>query len=117
MNNEFFRFDLTGFDYVQYTEYRDSSDLYNFHVDCWMGQNTPHEHSFPRKLSCSLVLSDRSEFRGGEFEVMYSSTPQEIEQVKGRLIVFPSYMLHRVKAVTAGTRKSMVFWIVGPKFR
>ena len=26
-------------------------------------------------------------------------------------------MLHRVNPVTRGTRKSLVFWVVGPKFR
>ena len=117
INNEFFRFDLIGFDQIQYTEYRNDNDLYDFHVDCWMGANTPTEHTFPRKLSFSLVLSDNSEYDGGTFEVMYSKKPEQLQQKKGRLLVFPSYMLHRVNPVTRGTRKSLVFWVVGPKFR
>lgn len=117
LNNECFRYDLVGFDTVQYTEYRDSNDLYDFHVDCWMGQNVPADHVFPRKLSCSLVLSGPEEYSGGQFEVMHSSQPTEIQQRKGRLIAFPSYMLHRVKPVFKGTRKSLVVWIKGPMFR
>lgn len=117
MNNEFFRFDLIGFDQIQYTEYRDDNDLYDFHVDCYMGQGVPLEHSYPRKLSFSLVLSDNTEYQGGKFEVMYSKTPEEVIQRKGRLLAFPSHMLHRVTPVTKGTRKSLVFWVIGPKFR
>jgi len=36
---------------------------------------------------------------------------------KGDIIVFPSFMVHRVKPVTKGTRKSIVIWVLGPKFR
>lgn len=117
VNNEFFRFDLIGFDKIQYTEYRDQNDLYDFHVDCWIGSDTPADHTFPRKLSCSLILSDTNEYEGGQFEVMYSKQPEEVKQRKNRLIAFPSYMLHRVKPVVKGTRKSLVFWIIGPKFK
>lgn len=117
INNEFFRFDLIGFDLIQYTEYRDDNNLYDFHVDCWTGPDAPNEYTYPRKLSFSLILSDSNEYEGGQFEVMYSKKPEEVQQKKGRLIAFPSYMLHRVNPVTKGTRKSLVFWIIGPKFK
>jgi PKHD-type hydroxylase len=117
MNNEFFRFDLIGFDQIQYTEYRDDNDLYDFHVDCYMGEGIPLEHSYPRKLSFSFILSDTTEYSGGQFEVMYSKDPETVQQKYGRLLAFPSNMLHRVTPVTRGTRKSLVFWVIGPKFR
>ena len=53
----------------------------------------------------------------GVLGVMYSKQPEEVKQRKNRLIAFPSYMLHRVKPVVKGTRKSLVFWIIGPKFK
>lgn len=117
INNEFFRFDLIGFDQIQYTEYRNDNDLYDFHVDCYTGPNVPNDHAYPRKLSFSLVLSDNTEYKGGQFDVMYSKQPETVQQKKGRLLAFPSYMLHRVNPVTEGTRKSLVFWVIGPKFR
>jgi PKHD-type hydroxylase len=117
MNNEFFRFDLIGFDQIQYTEYRDDNDLYDFHVDCYMGEGIPLEHSYPRKLSFSFILSDTTEYSGGQFEVMYSKDPETVQQKYGRLLAFPSNMLHRVTPVTRGTRKSLVFWVIGPKFK
>jgi PKHD-type hydroxylase len=33
------------------------------------------------------------------------------------MTLFPSYLLHRVKAVTKGTRLSLVGWIGGPHYR
>jgi PKHD-type hydroxylase len=117
INNEFFRFDLIGFNKIQYTEYRDDNDLYDFHVDCWMGKNTPVNHIFPRKLSFSLCLTENIEYDGGQLEVMYSKKPEKLQQKYGRLIAFPSYMLHRVTPVTRGIRKSLVFWVMGPKFK
>jgi PKHD-type hydroxylase len=33
------------------------------------------------------------------------------------MFAFPSYVLHRVKPVTKGTRNSLVAWISGPEFK
>jgi hypothetical protein len=51
-------------------------------------------------------------------------TPDELDAIeaygpreRGTVIAFPSCVLHRVTPITAGTRKSLVVWITGPKFR
>ena len=36
---------------------------------------------------------------------------------QGKLILFPSYVLHEVKPVTKGERYSLVAWITGPQFK
>jgi PKHD-type hydroxylase len=33
------------------------------------------------------------------------------------MIIFPSFMIHRVAPVTKGKRKSVVVWVTGPKFK
>jgi PKHD-type hydroxylase len=72
----------------------------------------------PRKLSMSLLLSDPSEFEGGEFEVKTDSDiPINLEQKRGRAWFFPSWALHRVTPVTKGVRKSLVLWVGGPPFK
>ena len=43
--------------------------------------------------------------------------PQRAEKARGALIVFPSFVLHRVVPVTSGIRKSLVVWVAGPEFR
>jgi PKHD-type hydroxylase len=41
----------------------------------------------------------------------------EMAQKRGRILFFPSFILHKVHPVTKGVRKSIVAWVEGPKFR
>ena len=36
---------------------------------------------------------------------------------KGSIVIFPSYIWHRVSPVTKGTRLSLVQWNLGPGFK
>jgi PKHD-type hydroxylase len=114
INNHFFNYDLIGFDHLQYTVYDTEGSHYAYHMDL---QENKDGTSVPRKLSFSVILSDRDEFEGGELEFLDGSTATQAEQKKGRVIAFPSYILHRVTPITKGIRKSLVFWVCGPKFR
>ena len=40
-----------------------------------------------------------------------------MQKDQGRLVAFPSYVLHQVKPVTEGERNSLVVWINGPQFK
>lgn len=113
LNAKNYNFDLSGiFEPLQFLQY-DSSILghYDSHVDSG-ALNIP-----PRKLSFVIQMSDPSEYEGGELQLCTYSDPYSIPKKKGRLIVFPSYVLHRVTPVTSGLRKSIVGWISGPPFR
>lgn len=117
-NSEFFNFDLLGFDYFQYAEYQGEGSHYDFHTDLIYGHDLPNYMVYPRKLSLSLVLSDNSEYTGGEFQFLTDTTnPVTAEQKRGRLIAFPSWVLHRVCPLKSGTRRSIVWWVTGPKFK
>lgn len=115
INRQFFHFDLTGFHEPMqlglYTE--DKQGHYNWHTDA-----SPSDNHVPRKLSIAMLLSDPSEFEGGEFQVKTNNDEaQTLECKKGRAWFFPSYTLHRVAPVTKGMRRSLVLWIGGPAFR
>lgn len=115
VNRRFFHFDLTGFHEPMqlglYTEGQQGH--YDWHTDA-----SPEDNHVPRKLSMSMLLSDPSEFEGGDFQVKtYNDTAQTLGCVKGRAWFFPSYTLHRVAPVTKGMRRSLVLWIGGPAFR
>lgn len=115
VNRRFFHFDLTGcyepFQLTLYTE--NSQDHYTWHTDMSMMDN----HA-PRKLSMSLLLSDPSEFEGGELQIKPDSdVSRTLEQKRGRAWFFPSWVLHRVTPVTKGVRRSLVLWVAGPPFR
>jgi len=125
INEQYYNYNLNGYSSLQYTSYN-GEDLgkYGYHIDMHTGiyDDNPNDDSLKygdtRKLSLVLFLSDPSSYEGGEFKMMLSENSEtEIEQKKGRLILFPSFFLHKVFPVTKGIRKSMVTWIEGPKFR
>jgi PKHD-type hydroxylase len=117
LNERFYGFNLNGYDSFQYTEY-DSSKLgrYDWHMDTQLGANTLIE---TRKLSLVLNLSKPEEdYRGGSFQLNLGME-EEAETVpfpRGRIIAFPSFMIHRVTPVVEGIRRSIVVWVTGPKF-
>jgi PKHD-type hydroxylase len=115
VNTQFFKFDLTGcYEPIQLGAYKETNQgHYDWHID-----SAPTDKHAPRKLSMSLLLSDPSEFEGGELQIKtYNDEVRTLEMVKGRAWFFPSYMLHRVTPVTKGVRRSLVLWVGGPEFK
>lgn len=84
---------------------------YDFHYDIGNG-----EPSF-RKLSVSIQLSDEKEYEGGELELLVGQESYIAPKKRGTSIIFPSYIMHRVKPVSKGIRKSLVCWIIGEPFK
>jgi PKHD-type hydroxylase len=117
-NNECWNFDLTSApEMIQYTEY-DSAELgkYDWHQDIG-----PNDLSF-RKVSMTVQLSADNEYEGGELcfwkggeslETNYDVANKGI----GNVVVFPSYLVHAVKPVTSGIRKSFVLWLGGGHYK
>ena len=115
VNSRYFHFDLTGFyEPIQLGIYTaEDKGHYDWHIDTFTGNK-----SAPRKLSMVLMLSDPSDFEGGE--LLLKSDQDEhvkLDMVKGRAWFFPSYMLHKVTPVTRGVRKTLVLWVGGPPFK
>jgi PKHD-type hydroxylase len=70
-----------------------------------------------RKLSLTIQLSDPFSYNGGELHLFTGNEPTIIPKEQGKLISFPSYVLHEVTPVTKGERYSLVAWITGPQFK
>lgn len=117
INENYYNYNLNGYRDFQYTEYHASEDgKYDWHMDILHGQITPNT---TRKLSVVMCLSDpEKDFEGGEFEINVGNQnePEKVIMKRGRIIFFPSYLIHRVNPVIRGIRKSIVIWVVGPKF-
>jgi PKHD-type hydroxylase len=109
-NNEFYQFKLTEItENIQYTVYNsEDQGYYDWHLDMGPGKAN-------RKLSLVCQLSDPAEYEGGELQINTGNIIT-LEKEKGTVIIFPSYLLHRVTPVTRGTRRSLVLWIEGPAF-
>ena len=119
VNNSVYGFDLYGYKDYQYTEYEGSENgKYGVHMDLIMTEAKPADLLDTRKLSISLLLSEsETDFTGGDFLIYEGGNPTKVEARKGTMILFPSFMLHEVKPVTSGLRKSIVIWVEGPKFK
>lgn len=108
--NSFFNFDVLGCSYLQVTEYP-VSGKYDWHED--LGENLISK----RKLSISIQLCDPQDYDGGDLEFVNPLPYKSEFRQQGAAIIFPSFLSHRVTAVTRGTRWSLIAWVFGPPFR
>ena len=67
-----------------------------------------------RKLSCSIQLSQSADYEGGELVVFGSPNARDGEsRAIGGMTGFPSFVMHKVRKVTQGTRYCLVVWAFG----
>jgi len=113
----------------QFTKYA-KGQYYDWHCDSWdrpyqREANDPANGKI-RKLSVTVTLSDPKEYKGGELEFDFRNQdpdkpkkPVKCKEIlpKGSLVVFPSFVWHRVCPVKSGERKSLVIWNLGWPFK
>lgn len=112
-NKQLFHFDIDIVtDPIHYVIYPEDGGHLDWHMDVGAyGVNR-------RKLAMTVQLSDSNDYEGGDFEIWdgrenFITVPRE----KGDIVVFPTFLLHRVKPITKGQRKCLVFWTGGRPFR
>lgn len=130
-------FDWDFSESCQFTKYG-VGQYYGWHCDSWEvpyireklpnGQY-PQDHGKIRKLSVTISLSNPDEYVGGNLEFDFrnqidwernkKAKIKECTEIRprGSIIVFPSFVWHRVNPVTTGTRYSLVVWNLGYPFR
>ncbi len=120
-------FDWDWSETIQFTKYK-LNQFYDWHQDAsdepYPESNGPNQAGKIRKLSIIVTLVDGSEYDGGDLQINFRhrSKIDEIKSIteirpKGSVIVFPSYIFHRVTPVTRGTRYSLVNWNIGYPYR
>ena len=115
------KYNIVAAESCQVTRYT-KDGFYSWHKDGMGSHNEVIDepgnkflHGNTRKLSMSIVLSD--DYEDGNFEIRELLSKDKVPRLKeGSIIVFPSFMEHRVTPVTKGTRYSLVAWFVGPPF-
>jgi len=114
----------------QFTKY-DKGQFYDWHCDSWEQPYRTENINDPtngkiRKLSVTVSLSDPKQYKGGELEFDFrNKDPDKKPNIykckeilpKGSLVVFPSFVWHRVCPVTKGSRHSLVIWNLGYPFQ
>mgnify|MGYP001264439169 FL=1 len=103
VNDGMWRYNYSGYDPFQYSEYN-VGDHFNWHID----QIEVRGES--RKVSFSLGVSDESEYEGGDLVFKTAEEEDHYKLGRGDLIVFPSWMLHKVTPITKGKRRVIVGW-------
>ena len=113
-------------DSCQFTEYK-KGQFYDWHCDSselpYKNPKEVNSYGKIRKLSMTVSLTDPEEYEGGDMEFDFRCTdegsqPQICKELrsKGSVIVFPSFVWHRVKPVTRGIRNSLVCWNLGQPY-
>ena len=111
----------------QFTKYN-KEQFYEWHPDqATKPYHKPDDKGFHgkiRKLSVTVSLSHPDEYDGGNLEFDFRNNSEEENKIvckeirpRGSIIVFPSFVFHRVTPITRGTRYSLVMWNLGKPYQ
>ena len=120
-------FDYNFHEAMQFTQYK-KGQFYDWHVDQHHLPYEKHASNYDgkvRKLSLTLNLSDPKSYEGGDFMFDYRDKPEDSSNIQtctilkeqGTIVVFPSFVFHKVSPVTKGTRHSLVNWTIGAPWK
>ena len=98
-----------------YSEYHEiyrytPGDFFDWHMDLGADELAK------RKVTTLVQLTDPRKYQGGELELFANETHTAGKR-RGTLMIYPSYIMHRVTEVTGGMRFSLGGEILGPAFR
>lgn len=102
-NAQNFQFDVRRFEEGFQLSCYGTGGHYSWHTD--LG----NDERIRRKLSLVVQLND--DYEGGSLE--FFPYRFDIPRRKGLVALFPSFLVHRVAPVTAGTRYSLAAWVAG----
>lgn len=111
-NKNFYHYDLSMIETLQFTKYEAPGQHYKKHVDI-----LAKSMGGQRKISFTVQLSGPEDYDGGDFIPHVTENTMSVSKEKGAIHLFPSYMMHEVTPVTRGVRYSLVGWVLGPPFK
>ena len=119
-NRKNWEYDLNILESLQLSVYlgKDQGGGDGGHYDWHSDYGTSNRGDFTRKLSASVLVTDPSEYDGGDLVFIdYHGNEINTPKEKGTILVFDSRVPHKVTRVTTGRRVSIVTWMYGPKLR
>lgn len=84
-------------------------DYFDWHYDIF------HELTKTRKINFTIQLSDEDEYEGGDLEFFKLNIHKN--KKRGTIILYPSYLPHRITPITKGIRYAIVGHLNGPQFK
>jgi len=111
-NKELYGFDLyqpNVYDVVHHNVYCAGQE-YDWHIDAAKGE--------PYDIKLTLIVDvSADEYTGGQFKFFKNGSTSVDQFVPGSMIIFPSYMPHKVEQVIDGKRESVSLFLTGPNWK
>lgn len=86
-------------------------ERFGLHVDNAIRAMPGANECLRTDVSCTLFLSDPSEYDGGELTVIDTYGAHQAKLPAGDMILYPATSLHRVEPVGRGARFAAFFWV------
>ena len=93
----------------KFNRYADGG-TYGAHVDSAVMQVPGTNVTVRSDLSATLFLAEPDEYDGGELEIQDTFGLQRVKLPAGDMVLYPGSSLHKVNAVTRGSRYASFFW-------
>jgi len=115
-NVGYFEFDISDIlTKPRILKYSDTKDKYDWHLDIGNFETSL------RKITASIQLSNQDDYEGGNLELSMTENTGKGTAVgsreQGTLVLFPSFVGHRVLPVTKGVRYSLIGFMLGNAFK
>ena len=112
INSKFWNFNVTGPLEANVLRYVEGGHYNTWHSDVGSGLCSN------RKISFSIQLTDPESYVGGDliFDSGKESSDRSNLRNQGTMIIFPSFLSHKVVPVVSGERYCIVGWLKGPPF-
>lgn len=84
---------------------------FGYHIDNAIRQVRHSPERVRTDLSATLFFSDPADYDGGELVIEDTYGTPRVKLAAGDMVLYPATSLHKVEAVTRGTRLASFFWI------
>ena len=84
---------------------------FGLHVDNAVRMIRGTSHRVRTDLSATLFLTEPSDYDGGELVVEDTYGARSVRLPAGHMVLYPASSLHRVNAITRGSRIASFFWV------
>jgi len=112
-NQSIWKYNIQELEKVRILKY-ENGGKYKWHTDCGAKETST------RKLTAIVQLSDETKYEGGnlEFGITDKSGKNNYTapRTQGSVIIFPSFLSHRVTPIISGKRYSLITWMNGDCF-
>ena len=113
-NQSIWKYNIKELEKVKILRY-ENGGKYKWHTDCGAKETST------RKLTAVIQLSDETKYEGGDLEFGITDDSGKknytAPRTRGSIIIFPSFLSHRVTPITKGRRYSLITWMNGDTWK